>query len=61
MSETTSGEALSAIEIPFLDPAPIFEYFRGNYATELLAAGVAHFHIFDHLAGGPLSFSQLRR
>ena len=37
---------------PELDPAPIFEIFRGNYATELLTAAVAHFGVFEKLAGG---------
>ena len=33
-----------------LDPTPIFELFRGNYATELLTAAVAHFDLFARLA-----------
>ncbi len=52
---------VSALEVSKLDPAPIFEHIRGNYATELLAAAVTHFKLFDHLAGGPLSFNNLRR
>lgn len=40
---------------PPLDPTPIFELFRGNHATELLTAAVAHLGLFDHLAQGPLS------
>ncbi len=32
------------------DPTPIFEHFRGNYATELLTAAVAHFGVFSRLA-----------
>ena len=35
--------------------APIFEIFRGNYAMELLTAGVAHFGVFDRLAAGPVA------
>ena len=27
---------------PELDPTSIFEVFRGNYATELVTAAVAH-------------------
>jgi SAM-dependent methyltransferase len=61
MNDVQTSTALSAVDLPHLDPAPIFELFRGNFATELLAAGVAHFNLFDHLAGGPLSFNQLRR
>ena len=33
-----------------VDPTPIFELFRGNYATELLTAAVAHFQLFERLA-----------
>ncbi|HLX62580.1 MAG TPA: methyltransferase [Planctomycetota bacterium] len=51
----------SALEIPEHDPAPIFEAIRANYATELLAAAVEHFKVFEHLKGGPHSFSALRR
>ena len=52
---------LSATELAAADPAPIFEFIRGNYATELLAAAVAHFKLFEHLKGGPLPFNNLRR
>jgi len=45
---------------PQLDPAPIFEIFRGNFAMELLTAAVAHFGIFDELAGGPITAAELR-
>lgn len=51
----------SAVEIPEHDPAPIFEALRGNFATELLAAAVTHFKVFEHLKGEPHSFSNLRR
>jgi SAM-dependent methyltransferase len=46
---------------PTLDPAPIFEIFRGNYAMELLTAGVAHFGVFDRLAAGPVARADLQR
>jgi hypothetical protein len=46
---------------PWLDPTGIFELFRGNYATELLTAAVAHFHVFDHLKDEPLTPDALRR
>jgi hypothetical protein len=45
---------------PSVDPTPIFEIFRGNYATELLTAAVAHFHVFQMLADGPMSFADLQ-
>jgi predicted O-methyltransferase YrrM len=45
---------------PKLDPSPIFEAFRGNFATELLTAAVAHFGLFEKLAAGPLSTGELR-
>jgi ubiquinone/menaquinone biosynthesis C-methylase UbiE len=50
----------STLTPPTLDPTPIFEHFRGNYATELLVAAVAHFNLFAHLATGPLAFDDLR-
>jgi predicted O-methyltransferase YrrM len=45
---------------PQVDPAPLFEIFRGNFAMELLTAAVAHFGIFDELASGPIAASELR-
>src|SRR5262245_1704176 len=45
---------------PQLDPAPVFETFRGNYATELLTAAVAHFGVFENLAAGPVTVAELR-
>ncbi len=47
--------------IPSTDPTPIFEHFRGSYATELLTAAVAHFNLFGLLAEGGLPFDELRR
>ena len=35
---------------PAVDPTPIFELFRGSYATELLTAAVCHFGLFGRLA-----------
>ena len=52
---------LAATDVPTTDPAPIFEFIRSNYATELLSAAVAHFKLFEHLKSGPLSFNNLRR
>jgi predicted O-methyltransferase YrrM len=45
---------------PELDPAPIFETFRGNYAMELLTAAVGHFGLFELLAEGPVAAEVLR-
>ena len=45
---------------PAVDPSPLFELFRGNHATEVLVAAVAHFGLFRHLAGGPLPAEALR-
>jgi len=45
---------------PQSDPTPIFEAFRGNYATELLCAAIGHFNLFAHLTDGALSFDELR-
>jgi predicted O-methyltransferase YrrM len=45
---------------PQLDPSPIFEAFRGNYATELLTAAVAHFGVFEQLARGQVPTSDLQ-
>ena len=44
---------------PKTDPSPIFEAFRGNHATELLTAAVAHFKLFEILKAGGLSPSDL--
>ena len=35
---------------PATSPAPLFELFRGNYATGLLVAAVAEFGVFTALA-----------
>ena len=51
---------LSALEMPQVDPTPIFEYFRGNYATELLTAAVSAFDVFGRLAAAPLTEDDLR-
>jgi predicted O-methyltransferase YrrM len=51
----------SALTAPTHDPTPIFELFRGSYATELLTAAVAHFGLFEKLAGGPVSPDDLQQ
>ncbi len=50
---------LSATISTKTDPTPIFEIFRGSYATELLTAAVAHFGIFGHLAKAPRTLAEL--
>lgn len=49
----------SAIAHPASDPTPIFEHFRGCYATELLTAAVAHFDLFTRLKEEPQPLSEL--
>src|SRR3982751_412037 len=51
----------SPFPLPQTNPTPIFEAYRGSYATELLTAAVAHFDLFTRMAGGPRSFDDLRR
>jgi hypothetical protein len=50
----------SALSRPQTDPTPIFEFFRGAYATELLTAAVAHFHVFECFGAGPQTDDELR-
>jgi ubiquinone/menaquinone biosynthesis C-methylase UbiE len=50
---------LSALTPPRTDATPVFEAFRGNYATELLTAAVAHFHLFSRLAQSPRTLQEL--
>jgi hypothetical protein len=45
---------------PSTDPTPIFELFRGSYATELLTAAVTHFNVFGLLADRPMTEPELR-
>lgn len=45
--------------IPRTDPAPIFELYRGVYATALLTAAVLEFKLFDRLASRAKSESEL--
>ena len=60
-SELPSACTVSATVAPQSDPTPIFEIFRGQYATELLVAAARHFNIFGRLAAAPLGFDDLRR
>lgn len=49
----------NALDRPTTDPTPIFEAFRGSYATELLTAAVAHFDLFGRLADRPMVLAEL--
>lgn len=51
----------SPLPAPRTDPTPIFEAFRGSYATELLTAAVAHFNVFGRLAAAGRTLEDLRR
>jgi SAM-dependent methyltransferase len=53
--------ALTPLAAPAVDPTPIFELFRGNHATELLAAAVAHFDVVGRLAARPMTRDDIRR
>lgn len=50
---------LSALTKPQTDPTPIFEIFRGNHATELITAAVAHLDVFGKLGNNALTFAEL--
>ena len=50
---------LSALTPPTTDPTPIFTLYRGNFATELLAAAVCHFDVFGRLARSPRTRPEL--
>lgn len=52
--------SLPALAKPTQDATPIFELFRGVYATQLLTAAVAHFGILEKLAAGPKSAAALQ-
>lgn len=52
---------VSKMQSPRFDPSPIFEHFRGNYATELLTVAVVHFKLLARLADRPLSMAELQR
>jgi len=51
----------SALAIPVVDPTPIFELFRGNYANELLTCAAGPMKLFDRLADGPKTQAELQR
>lgn len=51
----------SPLTPPKVDPTPVFELYRGSYATELLTAAVVEFNVFGRLAEGAMPFEELRR
>lgn len=52
---------LTPLTTPRTDPTPIFEHFRGAYATELLTCAVAHFNVFGRLAEQAMTRGELGR
>jgi hypothetical protein len=42
-----------------LDPTPIFEFYRGSYGTEVLAAALFHFDLFPRLSQRPMTVAEL--
>lgn len=52
---------MSLLTPPATDPTPLFELFRGSYATELLTAAVVHFRLFDRLSAEPMTLAELGR
>ena len=48
-----------ALSAPTHDPTPIFDFYRGSYATELITATVAHFDVFGRLSKQPLTTTEL--
>ncbi len=50
---------MSLLPRPETDPTPIFELFRGSYASQLLTAAVAHFNVFGKLAERPRAVDEL--
>ena len=52
---------MTRLPSPSSDPAPVFELFRGSYATELLTAAVVEFDLFNLLARQPRKIEELQR
>ena len=57
--ESSTAPPTGAPRVPATDPTRVFEFYRGNYSTELLAAAVEHFDLFSKLAAGPVSVREL--
>jgi predicted O-methyltransferase YrrM len=49
-----------SLQPPAQDATPLFELFRGSYATELLTAAVAHFHLFERVGDANVKSTQLQ-
>jgi hypothetical protein len=49
------------LSLPPRDPTPLFNLFRGNYATEILTAAITPLNVFARLAAAPKPFADLRR
>ena len=50
----------NALKHPDTDPTPIFEIYRGSYASELLTAAITHFDLFRRLDRVSCSLDVLR-
>jgi predicted O-methyltransferase YrrM len=48
------------LQTPQHDATPLFEFFRGSYATELLTAAVAHFHLFEKIGEAGIEYASLQ-
>jgi ubiquinone/menaquinone biosynthesis C-methylase UbiE len=51
---------MAELSAPVTDPTPIFEAFRGSFATELLVAAVVEFRVFERLARSAMPADELR-
>jgi SAM-dependent methyltransferase len=49
------------LQTPTHDATPLFELFRGSYATELLTAAVAHFRLFERLGEAGIEHAHLQQ
>jgi hypothetical protein len=49
------------ITYPITDPAPIFELYRGAYATAILVAAVSEFRLLEKLASAAMTASDIAR
>lgn len=49
------------LQVPPTDPAPVFEMFRGNFATELLTIAVHHLKFFEKLGSCTIASSAFQK
>jgi SAM-dependent methyltransferase len=48
------------LQLPTQDATPLFELFRGSYATELLTAAIAHFRFFEQVGETGVGVAELQ-